>query len=298
MRVVYKMSWENRAEDAHPPVVDGALVRARVDDLVTASNRPAPYRALEGAPQASSPGGRTWRKDLHILREANLLLSGLPHPNRRHGEATGVQLVPRLKPVEMHLTSDEHAALRWARRVTPIESPASPAPGTTTTVDALSAVMRMIEESEDGAVTVEQVAIATDSSRGEALKLLATLAGDGGANGGLPLDALYVDLDDDDAFAAAQARGEHVVRVEVTPQEEGRVGHSPSPAAGTGLALLGLFAYSEDETRDRLKLIRAALGSGHPELLLHTENLHAADRKLRAWLDRCATIREDVRTAS
>jgi hypothetical protein len=195
-------------------------------------------------------------------------------PNR-----TAVRLCFLGKPDDFVLTEAEHAALRTARSAVrglePVAVTRGASEGGGSQLDLLTSALRVLEEQGDDMRLPELAAELGAPLEGLYVALrdssLLTIEPDEEA----ALNDLYLDeFDDDDLelpVTAMRARVDRNVR--------------GLPLKRRGLDDLGLFAYTAEETEERLALIgMARLQGTHSD----PESLSSAERKLRFWAARLA----------
>lgn len=224
-------------------------------------------RGIAGYEEGAS-GDRNWHYDSEALRARGLIKTGisLPHTPRR----TGVQYGLTEKDPDLHLSAEEHAALAAARRARGTTEVPSPFAGAARGGQAVTAAkaLRRIEEHGDW-VTVGELAREMNERPARLLKTLSMV---------WCLDVDGRTVFDDSVLMIDDGGGDlppGQVRICFAP------GGSPDrPLLDTGLALIGLGAYTLEETAERLDLIADVL-AGH--LPGDAEVLASAGRKLERW---------------
>ncbi len=215
-------------------------------------------------------GDRNWQYDSQALRARGLIVTGIT--SRHTPRGTGVRYGLPIKPGNLHLTKDEHAALidaRLARGTTEIPNPLAAEDSRGRQLEVIAEALRRLEE-RGGWMTVGELAAqmgARPARLLEKLKLAWCLDVD---RRSVFLDALEVDdCDGDRELTPAQVR----VCVVRRPDPD-------QPLRGTGLALLGAGAYTLAETAERLELIEDVLAGRLPG---DAATLQSAKTKLLRW---------------
>lgn len=248
-------------------------------------------------------GDRTLRRDLRALRSARYIRTDITsdHTQRR----TGVQLSIDRKEEAFHLSRGEHAALVRARadqQLAPFQHPTS---GRTSHLMTGLDIVRYLEETGRPA-TGSQLAADLEQSPADLNAAVKALVDnrplDRSAVPGLAEQHEYnedADRDDDGSedddekatvndldwtISLSGVEDLHVV-VDDAP--------GPSPTLQIGLHQLGRFAYSLDETRDRLNLISAALTSPNTNDPDRRSLLSAHD-KLTSWHAKLLILHQSV----
>jgi hypothetical protein len=240
-------------------------------------------RARMGEEYDGPSGGRKWRRDLDVLKERGLLESDLTTPTTPR--RTGIRRVEvRAKPADLHLTSDEHAAIVRARKVlrdglsaaAPLDRPEGEREAA---IDTATRVLRFVEEQGDE-VEVAQLADWLGWTISAVCQLMETLMTDVAVLDAplvMSLQPGYDDLEDEEGDDAddVRFRGVYILR-------SGDAESSARPLRGRGMDELGFFPYSLAETDDRLTLIGEALGCDglDDDTKLH---LRWASGKLEHW---------------
>jgi hypothetical protein len=285
------------------PVVLAADVRRYVSDYMQGAGYPAPYDN-GGLAADDGKGSRRWRRDCADLTERGLIRTGLPMPGGGgygggHGERLqGMARVVREKPLDLHFTPEEHAALRWAWSVVGDRIPAPTVGGDLSKLDPATVLLRVLEESEPGQyVTVTDLVRAVGLREDITLNLIKMLAYDPESFGDEwvitehgDVDLTGVDTSGWDAFDLAAHEEEHPSPVvAATLKRLNRIASmreyadvpSVSPTWGQGLALVGMFAYSQGEVESRLALIDMA--GEHADYSTHANDLTSVRDKLTSW---------------
>jgi hypothetical protein len=192
------------------------------------------------------------------------------------------------KPSDFHLTGEEHAALRRARAVlgdlAPVPVTAGPSERGGSGLDTLTAAVRVLEEHGDEMTLAD---LAAELGRDPADVLAAVEQGwllDAGPDETRvlgDLDVLYDDEGDEALWSADSPQPTRdadpkLVRVSVLRPSRGK-----GTLRHTGLAALGRFAYTAEETQERLTLIARAVAE-QPGVV-DVDALEAAAVKLRGW---------------
>ena len=216
----------------------------------------------------TAAGDRNWQYDSQALRARGLIRTGIT--SRHTPRGTGVRYGLPIKPGNLHLSEDEHAALidaRLARGTTEIPNPLAAEDSRGGQLEVIAEALRRLEE-RGGWMTVSELAAQMGMRPArllEKLKLAWCLDVD---RRSVFLDALEVD-DGDGELTPAQVR----VCVMRRPDPD-------QPLRGTGLALLGAGAYTLAETAERLELIEDVLEGRLPG---DAATLQSAKAKLLRW---------------
>lgn len=245
------------------------LKEAGESGAVDAGTSAVIQEAMDGVYRGRS-GKRKWRRDIQALRDRSLIQTDLP-PNRK-----GIRLAGPRKPERLHLTWQEHDAIKRAREMLRVGiSEASPLGeqmgGDYREVDDVTRILRFLEESEDE-VSLAQLAQWLHVPEQRAFELVDVLAADGVFAEGLvaTVEFGYDDEEQEDPRPCTV----WVLR--------GRNRRS-SPTRARGMDELGFFPYSSAETNDRIDLINRALTSGNQIPDEMHEALCRACRKLSEW---------------
>lgn len=216
-------------------------------------------------------GERNWQYDSEALRARGLIRTAITtrHTPRR----TGVRYALPVKPLDLHLSEREHAALvaaRRARGTAEMPSPLAGGTGRGKQIAVIAEALRRLEERDEWMSVGD---LAREMGRRpdrlwEALKTVWFLEI---APGRGSLDILDVGGDAVDGEPRAAQRLICVVRGRRDPQR---------PLLRAGLALLGAGAYTLEETAERLELIEDVLAGRLPG---DAEALQAAKLKLLRW---------------
>jgi hypothetical protein len=214
-------------------------------------------------------GDRNWQFDSEALRARGMIETGI---NSRHTpRRTGVRYALPVKPDDLHLSEDEHAALVAARLARGIaEEVPNPLAGETSRgghLETLAAALRRLEEHGER-MAVGDLAREMGQRPARLLAILRTAwclddAGRSVFEGTLHLD------EPEDLGSSAE------VMVCVV-----RRGDPRGPLRGRGLAVLGAGAYTLEETADRLALIEDVLAGNLPG---DSAVLESAKLKLLRW---------------
>jgi hypothetical protein len=228
------------------------------------------YQPGDGRSRESAE--RSYRRDRRALVARGLVQTDVT--TRRTPNREGVQALFVGKPTDWELTAIEHAAIRRARRL----HPSAPPPTTTgrsawgARLDVAMDALRVLEEHGDWMSGAE---LAKEMQRPVELVIAAVrelnLVETGATS--VFLHTLDVCLYDDE-IDEEWAPGEVLVCA-------ARNDASHRPRGGYGLDILGRFAYTADETRDRLGLIALALDE--PGADTNVAALESAQRKLEQW---------------
>jgi hypothetical protein len=218
----------------------------------------------------SVSGDRNWLYDSEALRARGLIKTGL---TRRHTpRRTGVRYALPVKPGNLHLSVREHEALVKARRARGTTAMPNPLAGDTTRgkpFEIIADALRRLEE-EGNWTTVGVLAreIGQRPARLlDNLKLAWFLDVDGRS---VFDDVLIIDLyDGDRKLRPADVR---ICGVRGPDPDQ--------PLRETGLALVGVGAYTLEETAERLDLIADVLAGKLPG---DAAVLESARAKLQRW---------------
>lgn len=240
-------------------------------------------RALCPSDYSGESGDRTFRRDLEQLRRRGFIETGVTDHLHGAWNRTGVLLIRRTKKDRaLHLSRAEHEALQRARELLrPGPALVGLRAGRGNPLDAALAVVRHLEEGS-GSATGRHLAevLGMDLQRlHDALYAFVVnpVRDPEPDRPALPGLDLVGDYDENDDLIGFQ--------VWLDDAANPGPGDSVSPAYGRGLHHLGRFAYSTDETLERLDLIEAALASTDtPSEDLET--LVRAREKLEKWLYR------------
>lgn len=229
-----------------------------------------PVRALRrGIPgyEEGLTGDRNWQLDCAALRALGLAKRAPTVDGRR-----GIRYGPPVKPGELHLSQREHYALVRARRARGIPAIPNPMAGDTTRgthLETLAAALRLLEEAGDW-MTVGALARVMGERPARLLAIL-KLAWFLDVDGWSSYDQLLTgDLYDEEGRELAPS----LVQVCVVR------GDPEAPLEGKGLALLGIGAYTLEETAERLALIDDVLDAKLPG---DATALESAKGKLLRW---------------
>jgi hypothetical protein len=235
---------------------------------------------------------RNWQYDSAALRDRGLIewadvavgddaRTNSGHTNNRY--IRGVRYGLPVKPVDLHLSEQEHAALVEARRArgfTEIPSPLEGGGGRGTHLKTLGEAIRRLEEPGNYWTEVGELARQMNHPRPD--RLLKVLD----AAWAIEVDkqSMYLllikDSDDDDRPLPAPLVRVHIER-----------GTNPDrPLYHQGLAMLGIGAYTLAETADRLELIEEVLTGDLPG---DAGVLESAKSKLLRWQERLRQHRDE-----
>ena len=236
--------------------------------------------------------GRNWQLDSAALRDRGLIewadvavgddaRTNSGHTNNRY--ISGVRYGLPVKPVDLHLSEQEHAALVEARRARGFAELPSPLAGggsRGTHLRTLGEAIRRLEEPGNYWTEVGELARQMNHPRPD--RLLKVLE----AAWFLEVDeqSMYLlvieKFDDEDCLLPAPRVRVHVER-----------GTNPDrPLYHQGLAMLGIGAYTLAETAERLELIEEVLTG---ELPGDAEVLESAKWKLLRWQERLRQHRDE-----
>lgn len=233
-------------------------------------------RERMGGVYEGESGGRMWRRDIRTLRDRGLIetdLTTASTPNRK-----GIKSRLPLKPVRLHLTGREHAAIQQARQVLRPGMPAAlpvelPTDHPRREVADLVAILRFLEENGDE-VAIKEVADWLQVPDSEAFALLDALTHeDVFTNQQVAIIEFVYDNDEDDYDDDPNPSAVRVFRGRNSAQR---------PLRGVGLDQLGFFPYSPAETEERLSLIEQALASDELDGSVK-HDLRSAETKLMEW---------------
>jgi hypothetical protein len=221
---------------------------------------------------AGTTGDRNWHYDSEALRARGLIKTGIT--SRDTLRRTGVQYALPAKPGNLYLSKEEHAALVRVRRARGIVGMPNPVEGDTTRggpIESLTGALRRLEELGDW-TTVGDLARDMGKRSDRLLPILkAAYALD--VDGRSVFDnVLLMDLYDDDD---RERRAADVPICVCRRADPGR------PLFDTGLALLGVGAYTLVEIDERLTLIDKELAGS--ELPSDAPALRSARSKLQRW---------------
>ena len=225
-----------------------------------------------------STGHRMWRRDLRELRSRGLIC---PH-DPADPQGTAVVLAPLTKPKDLFLTRAEHEALQRARRLLG-RTASSAAPLPADAPDDLRALYRVVRYVEERGHRPIPFAEATKDLGVTEVELTALLR---------QVVEFDAEVEEDPAHHRALDWIDYL-----PPDADDPVGFlrmvDPAEAAGDaantiwghdrGTGQLGHFAYSYEETAERLALIADAETSGLKEADL--VRLRSARLKLELWLE-------------
>jgi len=218
----------------------------------------------------STAGDRNWQYDSRALRHRGLIKTSIssPHTQRR----TGVRYALPVKPGNLYLSEREHAALMEARLIRGISEMPNPLTGDggrgkyiTTIVEAL----RRLEERDEWMRVGDLAAdMGLDAAwLWERLKLAWCLEVSPGS-GSLRI------FDVEDCDGDRERRPSEVQVCVVRGSDPQR------PLHAAGLALLGVGAYTMEETAERLDLIEDVLAGKLPG---DVDVFESAKAKLLKW---------------
>jgi hypothetical protein len=246
------------------------IVLARLRDYPTriwpAEDLRRGIRGYEDTPS----GDRNWQYDSVALRARGLIETGITsrHTERR----TGVRYAVPIKPGNLYLSEREHAALVEARRIRGATEIPSPLAGDVVRgkyIAPIAEALRRLEESGDW-------------------MRVGDLAGDMGLDPVWLWDRLQL------AWFLEVSPGSGSLRIFDVEDRDGDRELRPSevqvcvfrgddtqhPLRDAGLALLGVGAYTKEETAERLELIEDVLAGNLPG---DVEVFGSAKAKLLKW---------------
>ena len=245
------------------------------------------WRAIREYQDGASSGRRLYRMDLASLKARGLVLSGQTTRGIANREAVVLRALD--KPRNLHLSAREHAALRAARDsfedLTPV--PVTTGPGTRggAALDTLTAAVRVLEEHGDDMLLSDLAAeVGRDSPTVLAALQQASLLHVGDDEEFVLAD-LHILCDDEDEEAPWAEEETCLDPAAADPKRVSvvvlRGVDTRRPLVNAGLAALGRFAYTMDETQERLALIDRALAARLPAMDEYA--LRDAKDKLERW---------------
>jgi hypothetical protein len=231
--------------------------------------------------QGGAPTGRRYyREDIGELKSRGLIRSGISTHNMPLHNGVALRLIG--KPTDWHLTKPEHEALRIARRRRSGPLPSAVAHGTRprSDLDIAMSAFRVLEEHDEW-MTVDALA---EELHYPLTWVFAVL-----------MDIWRTEIRCDPLFAGVLdikpiKDGERIEdddwdsdpeRVQVRVERKPHAQRQSRWARLYGTDSIGRFAYTADETSDRLALIEAELND--PGEDTDTEALSSAQRKLTNW---------------
>jgi hypothetical protein len=245
-------------------------VLARLRDRPTRIWPAEDLRRDIGGYENSIAGDRNWQFDSRTLRDRGLIETSItsPHTPRR----TGVRYALPIKPGNLYLSEGEHAALMAARRIRGAGEIPSPLAGDAVRgkyIAPIAEALRRLEESGDW-------------------MRVGDLAGDMGLDPAWLWDRLKR------AWCLEVSPGSGSLRIFDVEDCDGDQERRPSevqvcvfrgddpqhPLRDAGLALLGVGAYTKEETAERLELIEDVLAGNLPG---DVEVFGSAKAKLLKW---------------
>jgi DNA-binding MarR family transcriptional regulator len=207
----------------------------------------------------------------------------------RPQDRSAVRLEVPVKPTSLMLTPEEHSVLRRARAAlrpgVPEPSPIAMNQARQDRGDRAARVLRYLEEHPEP-VTPRELAASlglTPRQVGELLRELSRL--DRMNDYALGVAFEYDEVDDDmadDVDPRHEAGADILTVCLITPRERAT---DRSRVVGSGLGNVGRFAYTAEETRERLSLIQEAMRTWAPEGTRDNDLLWHARTKLREWLE-------------
>jgi hypothetical protein len=249
----------------------------------------APHRRADDTAQDTSR--RRLKADIDRLIARGLVTRVVPRGHAdsdRPQDRSAIRLRVPVKPASLMLTPDEHSVLRRARAAL---RPGVPEPSPITTNEArqdrgdrIARVLRYLEEHPEP-VTPPELATSlglTPRQVGELLRELSRL--DRMNDYALGVAFEYDETDDgtDDEVDPRHEAGTDILTVcLITPRETVT---DWSRRVGSGLGNVGRFAYTAEETQERLSLIDEAMRTWAPEGTRDNDVLWHARTKLREWL--------------
>jgi len=218
----------------------------------------------------NASGDRNWQYDAAALRVRGLIETTItsPHTQRR----TGVRYALPIKPGNLHLSEREHAALMEARRIrgaSEIPSPLAGDPVRGKYIATIAEALRRLEERGDWTRVGDLAGeMGLDAAwLWERLKLAWCLEVSPGS-GSLRI------FDVEDCDGDRERRPSEVQVCVVRGSDPQR------PLHAAGLALLGVGAYTMEETAERLDLIEDVLAGKLPG---DVDVFESAKAKLLKW---------------